>query len=107
MSRQAKKNYHHLKVLAASTPEQTKALLKVSDDALIKTLCECVHNVLQANIPVSSTQKNKIVKHKTHLIKLVDKAVPLEDKRKVLVQHGGNFLTLLLPPVLKVLEQFL
>ena len=107
MSRRARNNYHHLKVLSTSKPNQVKAILKEADDPLIETLCECVYNVLKSSVPITPKQKSELTKFKNPLLKLVDKEVSLPEKRKVLVQKGGNFLTLLLPPVLTVLEQFL
>lgn len=107
MSRRARKNYHHLKVLSVSKPNQVKAILKEADDSLIHTLCECVHNVLELTVPVTPKQKAKLYPYKTPLMKLVDREVPLQDKRKILVQKGGNFLSVLLPPALAILEQLL
>lgn len=106
MSRQVRNNYHHLKVLSSSKPHQAKALLKVADDDLIKSICECVFNVLKSTVPVTPRQKKQLYKFKKPLLSLVDKQVPLSQKRKVLVQKGGNFLSLLLPPVLSVIEHF-
>ena len=107
MSRRARNNYHHLKVLSTSNPKQVKAILKEADDSLIHTLCECVHNVLKSTVPISPKDKTKLTEFKTPLLKLVDKELPLPEKRKVLVQKGGNFLSVLLPPALAVLEHFL
>lgn len=107
MSRRARNSYHHLKVLSSSKPNQVKAILKEADDPLIHSLCECVHNVLKSTVPITPKQKSKLVKFKNPLLKLVDKEVPLTQKRKILVQKGGNFLSILLPPALAVLEKFL
>ena len=107
MSRRMKKNYHHLKVLSTSKPHQAKALLKVADDDLIKSVCECVYNVLKSTVPVTPRKKQQLTKHKSPLLTLVNKQVPISKKRKILEQKGGNFLSLLLPPALSVLEHFL
>ena len=97
-----KKNYHHLKVLSTSKPHQAKALLKVADDDVIKSVCECVYNVLKSNVPVTSRQKKQLAKYKTPLLKLVNKQTPLSKKRSLLVQKGGNFLPLLLEMIANV-----
>lgn len=107
MSRRVRKNYHHLKVLSTSKPHQVKALLKVADDDLIQSVCECVFNVLKSTVPITPRLKKKLYNFKKPLTSLVDTQIPLPQKRKVLVQKGGNFLTLLLPPVLSVLEHIL
>lgn len=107
MSVRAKRNYHHLKVLASSKPHQVKAILKTADEPLIHTICECVYNLLNSNLPISHFKKKKLAQHKSHLIKLASKGVPLSQKRNILIQKGGNFLSLLLPAALTVLEKFL
>lgn len=107
MTRRAKQNYHHLKVLASSKTHQIKAIIKTADNPLIQTLCECVYNLLSANLPITPQKKNKLSLHKKHLLKLTSKGLSIDQKRKILVQHGGNFLTLLLPAAITVLEQFL
>jgi len=107
MSRRVRKNYHHLKVLSTSKPHQAKALLKVADDDLIQSVCECVYNVLKSAVPVTPRQKQKLSQFKKPLLHLVDKEVPLTKKRQVLVQKGGNILPFLLPPVLSVLDHLL
>ena len=107
MSQRARKNYHHLKVLAVSKPNQVKAILKTADDSLICTLCECIFNLLNSNFNVSRQKKKKLAAHKKHLIKLATRGIPLQHKRNVLVQNGGNFLSLILPAAITVLEKFL
>ena len=105
MSRRVKNNINLLKVLSTSQPALTKAILKEADDQLIHSICECVYNILQTTIPLTHKQKEKVLKHDSHLLKLVDKDLPLDRKRKIIVQPGGGFLSLLLPPILRVLEQ--
>jgi len=107
MSRRVRKNYHHLKVLSTSKPHQAKALLKVADDDLIQSICECVYNVLRTTVPINRRKKQQLLKFKKPLLTLVDKQTPLIKKRDVLVQKGGNFLPLLLPTVLSVLEHLI
>ncbi|CAH3025315.1 unnamed protein product, partial [Porites evermanni] len=84
------------------TPAQRKAVLKAADDALVRTISECVFNVLKETVPVSKPAKRKLLKHKKALTALAEKSTPLNKKKQILVQHGGNFLSVLLPPVLRV-----
>jgi len=81
------------------TPAQCKTILKVADDALVRTLCEYILTVLIETVPVSKPAKRKLLTHKKFLIALAEKSTPLE--KKILVQHGGNFLSVLLPPMLR------
>ena len=57
-------------------------------------------------MPVSKPAKRKLLAHKKSLIALAEKSTPIE-KKKILAQHGGNFLSVLLPPVLRVLSSIL
>ena len=100
------KNHDVLKLLAKCTPAQRKAILKAADEALVRTICECILNVLKETVPVSKPAKRKLT-HKKSLIALAEKSTPLHKKKKILVQHGGNFLGVLLPPVLRVLSSIL
>ena len=107
MAQRLRKNHDFLKLLDKSTPAQRKAILKVADDALVRTICECVLNVLKGAVLVSKQAKKKLLPHKKSLIALAEKRTPLDKKKKLLVQHGGNFLSVLLPPVLRVLSSIL
>ena len=107
MAQRLRKNHDFLKLLVKCTPVQRKAILKAADDALVRTICECVFNVLKGTVPVSKPTKKKLLVHKKPLIALAEKSTLLEKKKKLLVQHGGNFLSVLLPPVLRVLSSIL
>ena len=107
MAQRLRKNHDFFKLLAKCTPAQRKVILKVADDALVRTICECVLNVLKETVPVSKPAKRKLLAHKKSLIALAEKSTPLRKKKQVLVQHGGNFLSVLLPPVLRVLSSIL
>ena len=107
MAQRLRKNHDFLKLLVKCTPAQRKAILKVADDALVRTICECILNVLKETVPVSKPTKRKLLAHKKSLIALAEKSTPIERKKKILVQHGGSFLSVLLPPVLRVLSSIL
>ena len=107
MAQRLRKSHDFLKLLARCTPAQRKVILKVADDALVKTICECILNVLEQTVPVSKSIKRKLLTHKKALVALAQKTTPLNKKKKILVQQGGNILGVLLPPVLKVLSALL
>ena len=73
-------------------PAQRKAILKAAEGALVRTICKCVFNVLKEILPVSKPAKKKLLKHKKSLIAPAEKITPLNKKKQILVQHGGNFL---------------
>ena len=98
MGQRLRRNHDFLKLLAKCTPAQHKAILKEADDALVKTICECILNVL-----VSKPAKRKLLAHNKTLIALAEKSTPPNKKKKILVQQGGN----LLPPMLHLLSSIL
>ena len=55
---------------------------------LVHRICDCVHNILQGNIPISEEEKEIFRKHKKCLRKLVKKKTS-DKKRKHLIQAGG------------------
>ena len=82
MAQRLRKNHEFLKLLAKCTPAQHKAILKVADEALVKTICECVLNVLKETVPVSKLAKSKLLAHKNSLIALAKKVLYLLRKRE-------------------------
>ena len=58
--------------------------------------------MLKGTVPVSKPAKKRLLPYKKSLIALAEKSTPLDKKKKLLVQHEGNFLSVLLPPVLRV-----
>ena len=60
MAQRLRKNHDFLKLLVKCTPAQRKAILMVADDALVRTICEGVLNVLKGSVPVSKPAKKKL-----------------------------------------------
>lgn len=65
----------------------------------MKALCECILNELKETVPTSSSERQKLVRNKRHLITLADKKIPLNKKKKAILQNGRSFLRVILPPV--------
>ena len=108
MAQQLRKNHDFLKLLVKCTPAQRKAILKAADDALVRTICECYSTyLLKETVPVGKPAKRKLLKYKKAFTSLAEKSTPLNKKKQILVQHRGNFLSVLLPPVLRVLSLLL
>ena len=55
---------------------------------LVHCICDCVHNILQGNIPVTDEEKDRLKRHRHCLRELVKKKTP-DKKRKHLIQEGG------------------
>ena len=58
-------------------------------------ISECVLNVLNGNVALTGCVKRKLSKHRLALRKLVDKCVPLQGKKRLIVQRAGFLLPLM------------
>ena len=88
-----------LRVPAHCQPKIKNAILKNCENDLIHIISNCVYNMVKGNVPGLTQEKvNKLARHKTSFIKLTQK-LPIKEKRKVLIQKGGEFLPFLLPLV--------
>ena len=81
MAQRLRKNHDFLKLPTKCTPAQWKAILKVADEALVRTICECILNVLKETVPVSKPAKRKLLAQKKSLIALAEKSTPLHKKK--------------------------
>ena len=95
----SKKNVTILQALRYLNKEQRSNLLKTSDTALVKCICECVLNILCGNIYVNNKDKKKIKKFTKTLRKLCKSKGTLQNKKKIIVQEGG-----FIGPMLSVLS---
>lgn len=90
-----------------SKTKNPKTLLKKCSKQEIKTLCECVLNVITGNVPLTKTQKNRLAPHKNCLRKLSNKKTPLYKKKSLLIQKGEGFLSILLPAAISVISSLI
>lgn len=108
MTQSVKSNSDVLKFLCKAKPQHRRAILKVADKKLVSCICECVHNILNGNIPLTKNQKNKLYAHKKTLRKINKKGDTFKVKKKIIEQKGSGFLPLILVPILTaVLEKVL
>lgn len=98
-------NVEHLKLLC-KTKSKT-ALLRKCPNSLIKSVCECALNLLKGNVPITPSQKKRLAPHKRTLRRLGDQKVPLFKKRRLLVQKGDGFLSVLIPAAVSVLTSLI
>ena len=98
-----KKHIHVLHVLGHCNDKLRKHVIEQSGDGLTKVLCEAVKNSLMSNgcIKHNQHEKGKLRKHKSTFIKLIDKKVPIQKKKKMLIQKGG-FLPFIIKPLLRI-----
>lgn len=83
-----------LKYLAKGNKAIVRTIINEADKDVINLLCECAHNVINRNIPLSPSQRRKLRKHKSKFLVLLDKSASLKKKKKAL-QTGGLIGTLL------------
>ena len=98
-----KKNLKFLEMLSESKPEMRKAILCHSSCDQVRTICDCVLNMLLNRIPLDDKSKKILKKKKTFFRKLIlNKKLNLNAKKKILSQSGSGWMSLLLPAALEV-----
>ena len=105
MSETLKRHGEMLRFLCRAKSPGVKAVVKNASPQLVETQCECCHNVLKGNVPLTTVQKRRLQHHKTTLRELTKKRLSVK-RRKQLLQKGG-FIGALLGPVLNVLRGIL
>jgi hypothetical protein len=90
-----KSNFHHLQVLKTAKPQLRKAILKNCSNELLKSISECVLNVLHDNLKLTACQKKRLRMFKVPLRALADKRVSISAKKRLINQRGGFLLPLL------------
>ena len=98
MSARLEKYIDHLKLLHTNKKLRS-AIVENSNQGLILCLCECVENILNGNVSLTTKQRAQLKSYAKVLRQIRDKGVKVETKRRLLVQKGG-FLTALLAPII-------
>lgn len=101
MSKPMKSQGEMLRFLSGAKPPVVKAVLKTASTNLIRTLCECCHNVLKGNVPLSKGQKRRLNRYRNSLRTITRKK--LSGKRRKQILQQGGFIGALLGPIIKVL----
>jgi len=82
-----------------------KDILSRAPPNVIKRICDAALNVREGQVILSKKQKQVLARHRKTIEKLLTKSVPLERKRRVLVQQGGGIAAVIIPVILSaVLE---
>ena len=89
-------NYHHLQVLKTAKPQLRRAIVKNCDSEIVKSIGECLLNVLRDNLKLTACQKKRLRKFKFPLHALADKRVSISSK----INQKGGFLVPLLSAIL-------
>ena len=94
-----------LKSLVKSTPRKRRELLEKANLQFIKSIVECVKNVMSGNVQLKKKCKEKLKKYKSILRKIFNSEKKLKVKKEIIVQNGGAFLPALLAPVITILAE--
>jgi hypothetical protein len=65
-----KYRYHDLQLLKTAEPQLQKAIIKNSNGELVKSISECVLNVLRDNLKLTACQKKRLRTLKFHFTRL-------------------------------------
>lgn len=103
MSKCVIKHIHLLNELAKAKPSQRKEILKNANFGLIKSIVECIENVLNGNVKLDKNHIKKLKRHKVQLRKINSSDKKWCSKKKVIIQSGGAFLPALLLPLISVI----
>jgi hypothetical protein len=107
MTKLLRKYYSQLETLNECSSCEKAHFLKNCSNDFIYCLCEISNNLLIGNIPVDNRRRDKLYHFRHTLRRLARKDVPLNLKRRKLVQEGGALLPLLLPPLLTIAAELL
>jgi len=102
MSQRLRRNASLLKALHKASPAVRKRLLcTYCSPDFIECMCECVRNIKEGNVPLTTDQKKALRRKRRELRELLLKKTSPAKKKK-LIQSGG-FLGALLSPIISVL----
>jgi len=91
------KNFVHiLKVCKKLKPQELEVLLDHLSDSSVDDICECVYNVINTDLRLSSSKRKKLKQHITskcsinNIKSISNKKVSISKRRKLLKQEGGG-----------------
>ena len=102
-----KKHVPQLKTLKRATPTQRKHILAQANTELVACICECCLNILNGNVKITKVQRKKLSRHAKTLRTLANRGIPVNKKKKIIIQKGGSFLPALLVPILSLVASLL
>ena len=100
MAERVKNRAGELSMLKNSLKQVQNAMIECCDRDLIECICDCAHNVLKGNVPITDHQM-QLTPHRHNLRELTKKRTS-NKRRKEILQEGG-FLGAILTPILSVL----
>jgi hypothetical protein len=89
--------------ICCQRPDKRREMLEKADRRLMKCICNCAKGVLMGDVPITYEEKDNLEKHKKVLRNLCDDTKTTKEKKKIIVQNGGNFLLSLIPTMIGAL----
>ena len=105
MSHRLKEIHKELKKLKRLSPKARVKFFKTCNKDCVIKVCECIKNVLNANLKIKPSHLKKLSRHKHTLRALALKSTSFA-KRKRLLQKGG-FIAALLPALIPAVASLL
>lgn len=97
------KYINNLKTLSFCQKKLKREIILKAKKDFISILRDCIYNVLLGNIKLNKKEKEKLIKHKYTLRKIV-KNKQTNKNRELLLQKGGSFLPIILPGAISLLS---
>lgn len=82
-------------IKSAKTIKQRKNLIRKARDCVIDSISEIALNCLKGNIPLKSCDFNKLKKFRNFL-RRISSGIPIQKRRKLIIQKGGQILPILI-----------
>lgn len=79
-------------------------MIKHVSAEVIQTIAEIAYNVLKSNVNICPKSHAALKKYKNTIRKISEPQRKITSKRKILVQHGGSVIPLLIGTVLSILS---
>ena len=98
------KHKDYLSLLSKGSKQQKRrcALIDLANSGEIRSVIECIYNVLLGNVSLKAKDKKRLMRYKNIMRLVTRKNINARTKKKVLKQKGG-FLSTLLPLALSPL----
>ena len=90
----------------AKNTELRRRLILDAKTCVIDAISEIAVNCLKGNIPLNSCDFDNLSKYKK-ILRLLSKKITVQRRRKIIIQKGGQLLSLLIPPALSLISSII
>lgn len=93
-----------LDILSRANPKERKKILESATFKLIKSIVECIENVLRGNVKLEKKSFEKLKRYRNVLRRMCLSGKTWKHKKQIIVQQGGSFLPSLLPTIVSIIS---